>query len=106
MTEPDLAFTIPAEAIEAIASRAAEIVLEQLAVSEASSPWLTVSEAAEYMRASKQRVYDLCSARRLTRHKDGSRVLVSRAEIDAYLAGASSRPSCPGVAQRVGIPHG
>jgi len=77
------------EVVEAIALRAAEIVLERsVAQSRAtSSPYLTVREAAEYLRAKPQRIYDLLSSRRLTRYKDGSRVLVSRAELDANLAG-------------------
>jgi len=50
-----------------------------------TSPFMTIKEAAEYLRCSRQRVDDLLSARRLTRHKDGSRTLVSRAEIEQYL---------------------
>ena len=46
---------------------------------------LTVPEAAKRLRAKPQRVYDLLSDGRLTRHKDGSRVLVDRRELDAYL---------------------
>lgn len=53
----------------------------------ARSPYLNVAEAAEYLRCSRQRIYDLLSARRLTRRKDGARVLVSRAELDAHLTG-------------------
>lgn len=87
-----LVLTIPEALVERIAARAAEIVLEQpgAQAGASGSPYLTVAEAAEYLRAKPQRVYDLLSARRLTRHKDGSRVLVDRAEVDAYLAGAKS----------------
>jgi excisionase family DNA binding protein len=46
---------------------------------------MTVVEAADYLRCSRQRVDDLLSQRRLTRHKDGSRTLVSRAEIERHL---------------------
>ena len=49
--------------------------------------FLTVQEAADVLRADRQRVYDLVSSGRLTRHKDGSRVLVRRAELEAYLNG-------------------
>jgi excisionase family DNA binding protein len=52
-----------------------------------ASPWMTIPEAAAYMRCSRQRVDDLLSQRRLTRHRDGRRVLVSRAEIEAYVGG-------------------
>lgn len=51
------------------------------------SEFLTVAEAADLLRADRQRVYDLLSAGRLIRHKDGSRVLVKRAELEAYLNG-------------------
>jgi excisionase family DNA binding protein len=103
---------IPAELLEAIADRVAEIILarqtggpgRRLIVGRefggvGAGPYLTVAEAAEYPRSKKQRVYDLVSARRLTRFKDGRRVLVSRAELDEYLAmgGSTSRvaPALP-----------
>ena len=91
----DLAFPVPPDLVEAIAERAAELVLEQLAeMSRASSPYMTITEAAEYIRApSRQRVDDLLSSGRLTRVKDGSRTLVSRAELDEYLGA-----DCPPVA--------
>lgn len=50
-----------------------------------ASPYLTVAEAAVYLRSSRQRVYDLVSSRRLPRRKDGSRVLIRRADLDTYL---------------------
>jgi excisionase family DNA binding protein len=51
----------------------------------ANSPYLTIPEAAELLRCSRQRVDDLLSQRRLRRFKDGSRTLVARAEIECYL---------------------
>src|SRR5205085_6091489 len=78
----ELAFPIPDELLEAIAERVDELLAER---APAASPYLSVAEAAELLRADRQRVYDLLSARRLTRHKDGRRVLVSRAELAAYL---------------------
>ena len=85
--------TLPADAVEAIAERAAELVLARLA--ERESPYLSVDEAAGYLRCARQRIYDLCSAGRLTRFKDGSRVLVARAELDSLVA-----PELPPVAQQ------
>lgn len=100
MTE--LALTLPPEAAEAIARRAAELVLEQLARERAApetKPFLTVPEAAVYLgkapaldrkgrvpKKARQRVDDLLYEGKLTRHKDGSRTLVSRAELDELLA--------------------
>jgi excisionase family DNA binding protein len=80
----ELRIVLPRELVEQIATRAAEIVLQRQRV-EAQSRWLTVREAAAELRAKPQRVYDLLSDGRLTRHKDGSRVLVDRRELDAYL---------------------
>jgi excisionase family DNA binding protein len=72
-------------------------VLERLEVSAQTSrsPFLTVAEAADYLRGKRQRVYDLLSTGRLTRHKDGRRTLVSRAELDSHLAGEGQRRAAP-----------
>jgi excisionase family DNA binding protein len=52
---------------------------------------LTVEEAADRIRAKPQRIYDLVSEARLARHKDGSRLLISRRELDAWVARGGSR---------------
>ena len=49
------------------------------------SPYMTVGEAAIYLRCKRQRIDDLLSQRRLTRVKDGARTLIKRAEIEEYL---------------------
>jgi excisionase family DNA binding protein len=83
----ELGLTLPAEAVETIAARAAELVLEQLEAERSpASEFLSVYEAAALLRSSRQRVYDLCSSGRLRRYKDGARVLVERAELERYLA--------------------
>lgn len=76
----------PAE-VERIARRAAELVETRATRVDVGRPYLSVREAADYLRCSRQRVYDLLSQGALTRLKDGTRVLVARAEVDAYLAG-------------------
>jgi excisionase family DNA binding protein len=78
------------EQVEAIAERAAELVLERLP-SPPTSEFLNVHEAAELIRAKPQRVYDLLSAGKLTRYKDGSRTLVARSEVVARLLPSGSR---------------
>ena len=86
-----MTLSVPPELVEEIAQRAAAIALERLRVEAETAPrLLTVPEAAEYLRAKPQRVYDLLSDGRLTRKKDGSRVLVDRQELDRYLAGNRS----------------
>jgi excisionase family DNA binding protein len=49
------------------------------------SPYLTVAEAAEYLRCSRERIHALLTQRRLVRHKDGGRTLILRAELEAYV---------------------
>jgi excisionase family DNA binding protein len=94
-----VAFVLPEQAVERIAERAATLVLERLPdKATATSPYLSVIEAADYVRAKPQRIYDLLSSGRLTRHKDGRRVLVLRAQLDAYLAAngpSAVAPSLP-----------
>ncbi|MEJ7891723.1 MAG: helix-turn-helix domain-containing protein [Solirubrobacteraceae bacterium] len=50
-----------------------------------STPWLTTDEAAEYLRASRQRVFDLTSQGHLAVYKDGARNLYRREDLDGYL---------------------
>jgi excisionase family DNA binding protein len=87
MSEP-LALSIPENLVDEIARRAAELVLEQLQPTEnGTSPFLTIPEAAELLRAKRHRVDDLLSRGTLTRVKDGTRTLIARAELEAYLRG-------------------
>lgn len=92
MSDP-LAF-LSYEAREALEELVARVVDERLRAQGADQrepELLTVVEAAERIRAKPQRIYDLLSDGRLTRHKDGSRVLVSRRELDAHVG--NSRPA-------------
>lgn len=84
MTE--LVIDLPNELVDAIAERAAAIVLDRLSVHD-QPEFLTVPRAAAYIDAKPQRIRDLLSQRRLTTYKDGGRTLVSRVELDAHLAG-------------------
>jgi excisionase family DNA binding protein len=83
-----LELPLPADFVEVVAERVAALLAQQPV-----SPYMTVDEAADYLRCSRQRIYDLLSSRRLTRLKDGSRVLLLRSELDAHLAGVA--PSLP-----------
>lgn len=78
------------ELVEAVAERAAEIVLERMALESQPAPetslFLSVREAADLIRAKPQRIYDLVSSGRLARHKEGTRVLVRRADLEALVA--------------------
>jgi excisionase family DNA binding protein len=83
------------EEFEALAVRVTELE-RALAVSasQPASPYLTIPEAAEVLRCSRQRIDDLLSARRLPRVKDGARTLIRRSDLDAYLenGGTQRRP--------------
>jgi len=82
--------------VDAAAERATERVLEQLAgqLSFGASPYLTVPEAADYLRApSRQRVDDLLTAGKLSRVKEGGRTLIRRAELEAYIERGSVSPA-------------
>ncbi len=48
-----------------------------------ASPYLTVAEAADFLRCSRERIHALLTQRKLTRHKDGGRTLVLRGELEA-----------------------
>lgn len=85
----DLALPIPDILLERIVGLAVERI--ERSERRTASPYLTVREAADLLRAKPQRVYDLLSSGRLTRFKDGARVLVSRAELEAYLRGEARR---------------
>jgi len=75
-----------ADEFAALAARVSDLE-RRLAVEncERERPYLTIPETAELLRCRRQRVDDLLSQRRLSRHKDGSRTLVSRAEVEEYL---------------------
>ena len=91
MSEAAVTVALSAEAVEAIAARAAEIALERLGAQRPElSPWLTVEEAARWIGASRQRIYDLRSSGRLNAYADGGRALVRRDELDAYVRGYGS----------------
>lgn len=77
----ELALSVPDDLVETIARRAAELV----AAPPPLDPFLTVDEAGEYLRCKPKRIYDLCSQRRIDYVKDGSRTLIRRSDLDAYL---------------------
>ena len=89
MSVDRLTIAIPPELEERIAERAAAIVLARLAdtTADGGSRFLTIPEAPEFLRAKRHRVDDLLSRRILTRHKDGARTPILRAELEAYMRG-------------------
>ena len=89
-TPGNLVVELPPAALEALAAALVPAVADELerrqrAREAPASPYLTIPEAADYLRCSRQRVDNLLSARSLTRVKDGSRTLVRREEVERYL---------------------
>ena len=77
-----LALTLSPDALEAIAARAAELVVERLGREQ--SPWLTRAQAAVYLGLPVSR---LEKDRQIPAHRDGRRILYHRDELDAYFRG-------------------
>lgn len=91
---PDgIAVTFTDEALDALAAALAER-LPPPELHPSVSPYMTIPQASEYLRCSRQRIDDLLSQRRLTRVKEGARTLISRAEIEQYLT-SSRLPAAP-----------
>ena len=88
-TSGPFALAFPPELVDAIAQRAAELLREQ-SIAEAFPAYLTTSDAANYFRASRQRIFDLTSQGRLKVCKDGSRNLYRKRDLDAYLSGEAA----------------
>jgi excisionase family DNA binding protein len=79
--------------LDALAERIAPRVAARLGHQEASARWLDVADAADLLRCPRSRVYALVSARRVPVHRDGSRLLFDRAELDQWVrAGGAKRP--------------
>lgn len=49
-----------------------------------ASPFLTVTEAAEYLRLSARTLYNLVAADKITARKHGGRLVFHREELDAW----------------------
>jgi excisionase family DNA binding protein len=57
------------------------------------SPWMTAKQCAEYIGAGVGRIYDLSHVDAIPVHRDGSRLLFHRDEIDRWIrAGGGKRP--------------
>jgi Helix-turn-helix domain len=83
----ELRVAVPDDVIELIAQRVADM-LEARNAARAAGPvgrWLTVADAAAYIGARPQRIYDLRSSGRLRRTGDSGRALVDRRELDVLI---------------------
>ena len=88
----ELSLTLPAELVEQIAARAAELALDQLEHN-GRHGFLDAAGAAAFLACPKSRIHALTSAGRIPFHKDGSRLLFDPAELRDYvLRGGAKRP--------------
>lgn len=87
----DLNVQLSEEAIDAIARRAAELVLERLDAASPAGEWLTIDEAAVFLRCKPRRIYDLRSDGRLGRYSEGGRALVARHELVGLVVDEDAR---------------
>ena len=87
MTDAALSLAFPPALVEAIARAVADEIERRgtTANGATSSPWLTLTEAADYLRCERQRLYDLAANGALVPYKDGRRSLYRREALDAYL---------------------
>ena len=53
--------------------------------------WMTVIEMQEYMRASRNKAYDLIWSGEIDSYRLGRKLLVSRASVDVYIESRSGR---------------
>lgn len=91
MTDP-LAITFPPELVEAIAQRAAGIVVERLEAQTVARGWVDVDGAAKFLGCSPERVRKLAAADRLPYSQEmaGAKLYFSLAELDEYMRSLGS----------------
>jgi excisionase family DNA binding protein len=77
-----IALELPEELLEAVAKRAAEIVLGQ-----APEPdeWLTSDQAAQYLKCGRRRIFNLVSEKRIPVHREGVRLMFLKSELDEWI---------------------
>jgi excisionase family DNA binding protein len=81
-----LALVVPAELVEALAGRVAELLRDQLC-QEPTSPWLDLDGACAYLGFSRNTLYKLSAARALPCRKkvDGQTLRFHRDELDSWM---------------------
>jgi excisionase family DNA binding protein len=74
---------IPDGLLDALAERVADHLADR--VVPAPAAYLTVEEAAEYLRRPRSRIYDLVAAKRLRHRRDGRTLLFRHEDLDGCL---------------------
>ncbi len=89
--ETRLEVSVPADLVDAIATRAAELAADMVAAR--PEPWIGVDAAAAFLACPRSRIYSLVSARRIPHCHDGSRVLFKASDLDQWVRdGGGIRP--------------
>lgn len=89
----DLRVELPAELLERIAERAAELVLARLGQRGEAPAWLTVAETAHYLRVSRRHVERLLKRGLLPSTTVGRRRLIRRDDADRLAAAGGTAPT-------------
>jgi excisionase family DNA binding protein len=79
-----LAFTLPAELLDALAERVATRLASDGRLARRTS-YLTADEAAEYLGFRVKRIYNLTSRGEIPHRKQDGRLLFKRDELDAWM---------------------
>lgn len=90
---PPLSLTLPVELLSELERRVTERVLAEIRHGEASSPWLSLAEAADYLRWPKARLYKLTAAHAIPHRKHEGRLLFRRDELDVWIDGYRQGPT-------------
>lgn len=81
------------ETLARLAERLAPIIASRLGSDGQATPWMDVDQAARHLACPRSRIYSLVSARRIPHHRDGSRLLFRREELDEWVrTGGGLRP--------------
>jgi excisionase family DNA binding protein len=85
VTGQPITVIVPSEAIEAVAERAAQLVLAELRRSDAGrSPWLAGAQAAaDYLGMPRARIYKQLAT--IPHYRHGARLMFRRDDLDAWL---------------------
>jgi excisionase family DNA binding protein len=82
-----LTLNVPAELVEEIVALVEARMVERLD----DDGYVGVKGAAEFLDCGVDRIYALCSAKRIPHHKDGSRTLFCKAELREYIRNGGAR---------------
>jgi excisionase family DNA binding protein len=99
VSEP-FAISLPPDTVEAIAARAAEIVLERQRQDEGGSPWLSIAEGAVYLGISERQLQRALTKGKVTSTTIGRRRILHRDYLDRFARAATGEDVAPATSPR------